>query len=421
MNKEHGMINAGDWARLLGCMKKAADGETITVGFLGGSITQGSLSSTPETCYAYLVYQWWVNTFPNANVQYINAGIGGTTSQFGVARVRDDLLKDKPDFMIVEFSVNDDNTAHFQETYEGLVRTVLKCDNDPALMLVHNICYDTGNSAEEVHAQIGKHYDLPCVSMKSTIYADVVQGVIANREITPDDLHPNDAGHKLVAEVITHFLDKVYAKMRTGEAASCIAESETGKTASCNTESETGKNASCNTESETGKIASCNTESETGKTASAIVTGNRELPAPFTANQYENSIRYQNYNSFPIVEGFEADDTPQEHITQMFRKGFTAWKKGDRITFRISGTGIAVQYRKSINKPTPIAQVVIDDQEENAVILDGNFDEDWGDCLYIETVAEHVEEKPHKVEITIIEEHEDDKVPFYLVSVIGSN
>lgn len=49
--------------RLKNLMKRAANGESLVIGFLGGSITQGSLSSTPKTCYAYLVYEWWKNHF----------------------------------------------------------------------------------------------------------------------------------------------------------------------------------------------------------------------------------------------------------------------------------------------------------------------------------------------------------------------
>ena len=108
-----GIVNRGNQARIKNVMKRAIAGEKITLGFLGGSITQGSLSSTPETCYAYLVYDWWRKTFPNAEFVYLNAGIGGTTSQFGVARVESDLLRYKPDFVIVEFSVNDDNNEFF--------------------------------------------------------------------------------------------------------------------------------------------------------------------------------------------------------------------------------------------------------------------------------------------------------------------
>ena len=357
---EKGMVNRGNWYKIQQVMRRAEGGEEITLGFLGGSITQGSLASKQEYCYASRVFAWWSRRFPKVN--FINAGIGGTTSQFGVARVEEDLLRFHPDMIFVEFSVNDDCNSFFRETYEGLVRRILKAG--AALLLIHNVRYDNMVSAEDIHLEIGKHYHLPCVSMKSTIYPLVASGAIQNRQITPDDLHPNDEGHALVASVITACLEEIRQ--------------------------------------------------------AAMDERPSPLPAPLTENQYAVSCRYQNHNSDPILEGFTPDDTPQEHITQMFRKGFTAWRKGDRITFFVEGTGVAVQYRKSVRKPTPIAAVVVDDDQKTQMLLDGNFQEDWGDCLYIDTVLFHGEKKLHKVEITIEEDHENDAVPFYLVAVIGS-
>ena len=78
-----------------------------------------------------------------------------------------------------------------------------------------------------------------------------------------------------------------------------------------------------------------------------------------------------------------------------------------------------MQYRKSVRHPACVAKVVLDNDEEGAVVLDGNFDETWGDCLYITTVAKHMEDKRHTVEITVTE-GDETMVPFYLVSVIGS-
>ena len=358
---EKGMVNRGNWQKIQQVMQRAERGAEITLGFLGGSITQGAVASKQENCYASRVYKWWSETFPK--VKFINAGIGGTTSQFGVARVEEDLLSFHPDMIFVEFSVNDDCNPFFRETYEGLVRRILKAG--AALLLIHNVRYDNMVSAEDIHLEIGKHYQLPCVSMKSTIYPLVASGEIPNRQITPDDLHPNDLGHEMAASVITAFLEKI----RTAE-----------------------------------------------KMDAPLST----MPEPLTENQYGSSLRYQNHNSNPTLEGFVPDDTPQTHITQMFRRGFTAWHKGDRITFLVEGTGVAVQYRKSVRKPTPIARAVVDDCQEQAVLLDGNFQENWGDCLYIDNVLFHGEKQLHKVEITIIEDHEDDAVPFYLVSVIGS-
>lgn len=360
---EQGIVNRGAWGALQRCMDRASAGEPITVGFLGGSITQGSLSSTPETCYAFLVYRWWAEKFPASTIRYVNAGIGGTTSQFGVARVEEDLLCHEPDFVLTEFSVNDENTAHFQETYEGLVRRILSAGC--ALMLMHNVCYDSGDSAEPMHRAVAEAYGLPSVSMKPTLYAALCRGELANRDITPDDLHPNDAGHALVAQGIIWLLEKIWAAPREPDIP-------------------------------------------------------RTLPAPMTPNRYQKSCRWQSHNSDPVLRGFAADPTPRTHMTECFRRGFTGWHLGDSITFAVTGSCIGVQYRKSVKQPTPVAKIVVDGDEANGRILDGNFDETWGDCLYLETVAEDLERKCHAVEIRIVEAHEHDAVPFYLVSVIGS-
>jgi len=63
---------------------------------------------------------------------------------------------------------------------------------------------------------------------------------------------------------------------------------------------------------------------------------------------------------------------------------------------------------------------VIDGDEAHKIILDGNFDEEWGDCLYIESLMHHGEKKMHRLEIRIEETHENDVEAFYLVSVIVS-
>ncbi|MDE6202175.1 MAG: SGNH/GDSL hydrolase family protein [Lachnospiraceae bacterium] len=370
IQKHKGMIYRGNWSRLKECMKKAREGREITAGFLGGSITQGSLSSSPETCYAYLVYEWWRKRFPKAKIKYVNAGIGGTTSQFGAARVEDHLLKYAPDFVLTEFAVNDENTEFFEETYEGLIRKIYGNVCSPAVLLMCNVRYDDGTNAEQMHGKIAQAYQIPMVSMKAAIWPEVEAGRIQRHDITPDNLHPNDAGHKLVAEVIIDFLEKVFQDMDVEEAGAF---------------------------------------------------GGNGLPAPVTVNAYENSRRYQNFNIEPELNGFGADLTPQKDIRDIFKGGWTASREGDRIRFEIVCTGIAVQYRKSVNKPAPVARAVVDGREDEAVLLDGNFEEDWGDSLHIDTIASHMEKGSHVVEVSIVEAHKEDAVPFYLVSVIGSN
>ena len=128
--------------RLKDCMKRAEAGEELTIGFLGGSITQGSLATTMENTYAYRVFMWWKQTFPNANFHYVNGGIGGTTSHYGVSRAVADVLMYRPDFVVVDFSVNDEADTFFRETYEGVVRKLLSWDSKPAVVLLNNVFYD---------------------------------------------------------------------------------------------------------------------------------------------------------------------------------------------------------------------------------------------------------------------------------------
>lgn len=364
IDKEAGILNRGNLTRLKGFMNRAAKGERLTVGFIGGSITQGFSATDPDKCYAARTFGWLKKVFPNTEFDYVNAGIGATDSQFGAARVQEDLLQRLPDLVFVEFSVNDHSTPHFCETYEGLVRQIYGSASAPAMVLIHNVYYDTGKSAAYYHAQVGRHYDLPCISIQNSIYPAVAAGRLPAEKITADFLHPNDLGHELVASVITNFLEKVIHD-KTQEPQEIF-------------------------------------------------------PAPLTENAYEHCVRLQYSNSTPGKSVFVEDMTPQRDITDIFRNGWSAGEKGAYLEFAFRGTGAAVQYRRVKDGPAPIATAVVDENPETACVLDGTFDETWGDKMQLTTVAEHLPYGEHRVRIELTETHENDKAGFYLVSLIVS-
>ena len=364
IDKEAGILNRGNLTRLKGFMNRAAKGERLTVGFIGGSITQGFSATDPEKCYAARTFGWLKKVFPNTEFDYVNAGIGATDSQFGAARVQEDLLQRLPDLVFVEFSVNDHSTPHFCETYEGLVRQIYGSASAPAMVLIHNVYYDTGKSAAYYHAQVGRHYDLPCISIQNSIYPAVAAGRLPAEKITADFLHPNDLGHELVASVITNFLEKVIHD-KTQEPQEIF-------------------------------------------------------PAPLTENAYEHCVRLQYFNSTPEKSVFVEDMTPQRDITDIFRNGWSAGEKGAYLEFTFRGTGAAVQYRRVKDGPAPIATAVVDENPEMACVLDGTFDETWGDKMELATIAEHLSYGEHRVRIELTETHENDKAGFYLVSLIVS-
>lgn len=363
-------------SRLLQLMKRADRGEELTIGFFGGSITQGSLAKNPENTYARRVFTWWKDSFPKAEFHYVNGGIGGTTSHYGAARAVRDVLMYQPDFVMVDFCVNDEANDFFQETYEGVIRKIVGWQSKPAVVLLNNVFYDTGKNAQEYHNAVGDWYQIPHISIKDTLYEKVKEGIYAESELTPDHLHPNDFGHGLVAKEVITFLEKIKEEMEEG------AESE---------------------------------------------EDNNELPNPMTQNAYENAKLLTIRECSPQLTGFRADTKEKAGHLDCFKNGWIGKKAGEKISFELGKDGteegvscIAVQYRKTVSRPSCRAQLIIDENRENPIFLDGNFEEDWGDCLYLEPVLHHGRKGSHTIEIEILPQEETGKeiTPFYLMALI---
>lgn len=380
-----------DLTRFENCMRRAERGEEMTIGFLGGSITQGSLASREQNTYAYRVFTWWEETFPKARFHYVNGGIGGTTSHYGVSRAVTDVLMYQPDFVVVDFSVNDaveedgqdesrgaaalfggkvSETVFFRETYEGVVRKLLGWPSTPAVLLLNNVYYDTGLNAQGYHNAVGEWYHVPCVSIRDTVYTRMKAGEYTREELTPDGLHPNDKGHALVAGEITAFLERVKEGMEESERA--------------------GKG----------------------------VLEESTLPAPMTDNAYENARRLTIREISPALAGFRADTREKTGHLDHFKNGWIGKKAGDAITFEVEASCIAVQYRKTIARPAVRAELVLDGNTKQKILLDGNFEEDWGDCLYLEPILHHGEKTRHTVKIVIPETESEEDTEFYLMALI---
>lgn len=371
-------------SRLKNCMVRAEKGEELTIGFFGGSITQGSLATKHENTYAYRVFSWWKETFPKAQFHYVNGGIGGTTSYYGVSRAVTDVLMYQPDFVVVDFSVNDEPDEFFQETYEGVIRKLLQWKSKPAVVLLNNVFYDTGKTAQDFHNAVGDWYQVPHVSIKDTLYQEMKQGKYTREELTPDGLHPNDKGHGLVAGEIIAFLEEVRKQLPENE---------------------------YDTED-------CKDDKINNTINNNIKNNTTNIPRPMTENAYENARRLTIREISPELEGFHADAEEKTGHLDHFKNGWIGKKPGDKITFEVEASCIAVQYRKTIHKPALRARLILDGDETNIILLDANFEEDWGDCLYLEPVLHHGEKKVHTVEIEIFPDDNEEVTPFYLMSLI---
>ena len=202
---------------------KAARGEAITVAGLGGSITQGVAAKRyangrgnnateyndalgGEKCWFERTADWFRQRFPQTQVSEINAGIGATPSFLGTFRLEQMVLQRKPDLVTVEFSVNDPSTFDYLldgeifEAYESIIRKCL----DAGIAVIQIFLNDRDNNGlQRFHSKIAEHYHIP-VSPDGQLICDWVR-------LSPDEIHPNNAGHALLAACLCNYLDHVYA------------------------------------------------------------------------------------------------------------------------------------------------------------------------------------------------------------------
>lgn len=213
--------NKGNSARIANLMKKAQKGGNYKIAVLGGSISQGAGASNSFSNYGSLVYDWWCYNFPDANFEFINAGIGSTNPEMACYRMGEDLLKFNPDFVVVDFTVNTYLDYDLKNTYSTILYKILSQKNSPAVMSIdftscdrdkHDLAmiYEKTKSVpnSSIDAAV-KAYDVPAMSYHTYVWEKIKKNKLSWRDIGFDYIHPNDNGHMIAANIITCYLEKV--------------------------------------------------------------------------------------------------------------------------------------------------------------------------------------------------------------------
>lgn len=351
------VVNPGNTARLADAMKRAQAGEKITIGTIGGSITQGTAASTTDERYANRALQWWAKAFPKAQLDFVNAGIGATDSYIGVHRVDADLLSKKPDVVIVEFSVNDTDAALNLQTYDSLVRKILQAENHPAVILLFTTQED-GTSLQDTHMQIGSAYNLPMISYKNAVLPEIEAGKFTWKDISPDNIHPNSVGHGIIGELLWSYFNSVYAKLDQ------INTSDLTFTAT-----------------------------------------------PVTKDLYAKGQLLDSKTLTPkTMQGFE-----QAKVSNQFPNDWTT-KEGGELTFEVTGSNIGVLYYKTVDGKSGQYCVYVDDRLIQ--VLDGDFTGGWGN--YAQAQQVYTSDTPSTHTVTIKQLEGTDLTQFTVLGLLVS-
>jgi lysophospholipase L1-like esterase len=211
-------------------------GAEIKIGYLGGSITAQN-GWRPKTLAHFQ------KTWPQAKFSEINAAIGGTGSDLGVFRLKQDVLDHKPDLLFVEFAVNDGGAQPEQifRCMEGIVRQTWKALPECDICFVYTLTealapamlegkFQRSASAME---KIADHYSIPTIHMAMEVAKLAKEGKLAWKAklpktdeekkalegkfvFAPDSVHPHvETGHELYLQAIVRSLDPIMAASKT--------------------------------------------------------------------------------------------------------------------------------------------------------------------------------------------------------------
>ncbi len=289
---------------------KLKAGREVNIGYLGGSITAQE-GWRPKTL------KMFQEAFPKAKVSQINAAIGGTGSDLGVFRVKQDVLDHKPDLMFIEFAVNDGG-APPEQIYmcmEGIVRqtwkTLPECDICFVYTLTEGLSepmlkgqFQRSASAME---KIAGHYGIPSIHMAMEVAKLAKEGKL----LWKGDLPKTDEEKKALGDKIVFSKDSVHPYPETGHELYLAAIKR----------------------------------SLPAIEAAGSTPGPHALPAPFVADNYEQA------KMVPITEatmspGFTALDMKTDGIGKGFANRLPhlhrANKAGETLTFKFKGTRASI-------------------------------------------------------------------------------
>lgn len=340
------LLNRGDTSRLAAKIQRAVDDpKAVTnICYLGDSITAGSGASGSAKQYTNLITAWWEENL-SLYVLGTNAGIGATDSYLAVHRAYRDVPPES-DIVFIEF-INDQDSEFYQATMDSLVRYCLALDNQPAVILIEPST-EGGGSPQSAHLKVAETYDLPMISYHDAIIPEIDTGNFAWKDTSNDNVHPNDAGHAVMAQCVLNLFDQV-------------------------------KDGLENESKEVTPFDPAAVESPTGDRFAGATLGSADTPE--------------------LVEVVDAGTFTESAQFGNFSGGWGSTKGGSAV-FKIKCKDLGILYHKNISGTFGKVAVKVDDNA--AVIVDGDFPGGWGNYPKAEEIFSSDETAEHTVKVEFI-------------------
>jgi acyl-CoA thioesterase-1 len=174
-----------------------SSGKTIVC--LGDSITAG-VGAAPEESYPARLAE-------RLGRPVVNAGVSGDTAAEGLARVQD-VLAEEPFMVIVELGGNDLlRQVPIEETERSLRAVVERLLAARVLPVLVEIRGPFGHRYSDLFARLHHDYRAPLVD-------DVLGEILTDPSLKSDEVHPNAAGYRKLADAVAEKIEPLLKKRR---------------------------------------------------------------------------------------------------------------------------------------------------------------------------------------------------------------
>lgn len=193
--------------------------EDVTIVYLGGSITYGAgvpYDQRETATWRAKISKYFDEKFPNKHFTHVNAGLSGTGTDMGIMRLERDVLSKNPDYVFIEFAVNDIGKTAASRHMESIVRSLQSLPKVPYITFVYTARYNSGTQSlqnnSEAHETVAQYYGIPSIDMKTNLEDAILStGSMEDgdnvKKWLVDFTHPTADGYGCYAEVIRQALE----------------------------------------------------------------------------------------------------------------------------------------------------------------------------------------------------------------------
>lgn len=338
--------------------QKLNAGQPVKIGYLGGSITA-------QNGWRVQSRAWLKKQFPQAQIDEINAAIGGTGSDLGVFRLKSDVLDKKPDLLFVEFAVNDAGAkpGNIRKSMEGIVRQTWRTLPDCDIAFVYTVTAGEINGlksgkmkrSESVMEEIADYYRIPSIHLGVEIAQLEKDGKLLMK--SPDAYVARPSGDELNESAnlptdakgrILFSKDGVHPYLDTGHA--------------------------LYTQSIIRSIPAIRAAGDAVVTRSGKSVAPHALPAPFVVDNWENArlIPFGSTPALRIAGPAVALDAKKNEVARQFSNRLpNLWKFEPGATLNFKFRGIKVMLYDVLGPDSGALEVTLDGAKREVKRIDG--------------------------------------------------